>query len=132
LSKGPWKTRFIGWALDARDREQLLARFPPVYPDVVADHVTLASGVSTDTPIPAERSGLVVGRADDGEGVEALVVEIGGTTDRPDGGTYHLTWSIDRARGREAKHSNDVIARCGWAPFDEPLPIRLEPRRYPS
>ena len=127
-----WKTRFIGWALDRRDREALLARFPPVYPDVVADHVTLASGVSADTPIPAEREGRVVGRADDGEGVEALVVEIGGTTDRPDGSTYHLTWSIDKARGREAKHSNDVIASRGWEPLDEPISIRLEPQRYPS
>ena len=127
-----WKTRFIGWMLDARDREQLLGRFPPAYPDVVADHVTLASGVSTDTPVPAEREGRVVGRADDGEGVEALVVEIGGTTDRPDGSTYHLTWSIDRARGREAKHSNDVIARRGWEALPEPVPVRLEPTRRPS
>ena len=127
-----WRTRFIGWALDPRDRGDLLARFPPVYPDVVADHVTLASGVSADTPVPAEREGRVVGRTDDGAGVEALVVEIGGTTDRPDGSTYHLTWSIDRARGREAKHSNDVIAAQGWAPLPDPIPVRLEPKRHPS
>ena len=126
-----WRTRFIGWELDERDRAALLARFPPVYPDVVADHVTLASGASADTPIPAEREGIVVGRADDGAGVEALVVEISGTTERPDGGTYHLTWSIDRARGREMKHSNDVIRERGWTEVER-IPIRLEPKRFPS
>ena len=127
-----WRTRFIGWELDQRDRARLLEQFPPVYPDVVADHVTLASGVSAATPVPAEHEGAVVGRADDGAGVEALVVEIGGTTDRPDGGAYHLTWSIDRARGREMKHSNDVIRERGWTPLSRPIPIRLEPKRFPS
>ena len=31
----------IGWKLDKGEREQLLARFPPRYPEAVADHVTL-------------------------------------------------------------------------------------------
>ena len=127
-----WRTRFIGWKLDDRDRATLLQQFPPVYPDVVADHVTLASGVSADAAVPEAREARVVGRADDAAGVEALVVEIEGTTDRPDGSTYHLTWSIDRARGREMRHSNDVIRERGWTALPAPIPIRLEPQRFPS
>lgn len=61
--------------------------------------------------------------------MEALVVSLGGTTDRPDGSTYHITWSL--ADGRKAKESNDVIARLGWTPIDLPMPVELIPRRWP-
>lgn len=105
-------------------------RFPPRWPDVVADHVTLRSGTDGDTPLPAEQQGEIVGRADDGSGVEAMVVRIGGTTDRPDGGTYHITWSLDSARGRQAKESNDVIARLGWERLDAPISIKLVPSYF--
>src|SRR3546814_9902597 len=50
---------------------------------------------------------------DDGEGLQALIVSIDGSTDRPDGSTYHITWSLDRSRGRKAVQSNDVIAERG-------------------
>ena len=38
----------------------------------------------------------MVGVDDDGAGVQALVVEIGGAARRPDGSTYHITWSSRR------------------------------------
>jgi hypothetical protein len=121
---------YTGWALDTEDRKRLLEAFPPAYPDVVADHVTFGHPALPDAILPTAREGRVVGRVDDGEGVQALVVEIEGTTDRPDGSTYHLTWSLDRARGREGRDSNDVLARLGWTPLPEPIPIRLEPRLF--
>jgi hypothetical protein len=74
--------------------------------------------------------GEIVGRADDGKGVEAMVVSIADTTARPDGSTYHITWSL--AHGREAVESNDVIATCGWTPLDLPMPVRLRPARWKS
>ena len=119
-----------GWKLDADDRSRLIERFRPLFPDVVADHVTLRTGTSASTPLPRETNGDVVGEIDDGAGVQALVVRIGGTTDRSDGSTYHITWSLDRARGRRPVESNDVIARLGWRPLEEPMPIRLHPARF--
>lgn len=116
-----------GWMLDLEDQQRLLDRFAPRFPDVIANHVTLDAGASASTPLPTETTGEVVGEIDDGAGVQALVVRIGGTTDRPDGSTYHSTWSIDRARNRHAIESNDVIARLGWRPLDEPIAIRLVP-----
>ena len=107
----------------------LLARFAPTFHDVIADHVTLDGDAGPDDPLPVETTGTVVGEASDGVGVQALVVAIGGTTDRPDGSTYHLTWSIDRAAGRGAIESNDVIRERGWRTLDEPIAIRLEPAR---
>jgi hypothetical protein len=57
-----------------------------------------------------------------------MVVRIGGTTDRPDGSTYHITWSL--RPGRQAKESNDVIARHGWREVHPPVPVTLAPHTY--
>lgn len=118
----------IGWKLDRSERGELLERFPAVYAEVVADHVTLAARAASDAPLPDETAGEIVGRADDGAGVEAMVVTISGTTDRPGGGTYHVTWSL--APGRTAKESNDVLAHRGWERFDHPIALTLVPARF--
>ena len=118
----------IGWKLTRNQRLELLQQFPPRYSEVVADHVTLLSRLPSDASLPREEHGEVIGRADDGTGVEALVVRIGGTSDRPDGSTYHITWSLEP--GRRAKESNDVIRDHGFEPIDLPLPIRIEPARF--
>jgi nudix-type nucleoside diphosphatase (YffH/AdpP family) len=121
-------TRFhTGWLLDAGEREALLRRFPPRYARVVAHHVTLKFGDQAARP-PADTVAEVVGVADDGLGVEALVVRIGGTTARPDGSVYHVTWSLEP--GHEARESNDVIARHGFAALPSPVPIRLRPKPF--
>jgi hypothetical protein len=118
----------IGWKLDRAQRTQLLEALPATYANVVADHVTLAARAAPDAPLPQETAGEILGRADDGDGVEAMVVAISGTTDRPGGGTYHLTWSLEA--GRVAKESNDVIAQHGWEPFELPIAVTLIPARF--
>lgn len=118
----------IGWKLERAQRDELIASFPAVYEKVVADHVTLAVRASQTAQLPDETAGEIVGRADDGDGVEAMVVAISGSIDRPDGGTYHITWSL--AAGRTAKESNDVIARHGWERFAHPIAIELVPARF--
>ncbi|MDB5446574.1 MAG: hypothetical protein JWQ97_1891 [Phenylobacterium sp.] len=121
------KSFYTGWLLHPEDREALLQRLPPRYPEVVAHHVTLKFGDRDATP-PTETQAEVVGEADDGRGVQALVVRIAGSTDRPDGSTYHITWSL--APGRQAKESNQVIARRGFTRLPQPIPIRLQPRPF--
>src|SRR3546814_11792178 len=74
-----------GWKLDRNVRAQLLERFPPTWPDVIADHVTLQAGASANEPLPAQEAAEIVGKVDDGEGLQALIVSIDGSTDRPDG-----------------------------------------------
>jgi hypothetical protein len=118
-----------GWKLDQDQRKELLQQFPARYRNVIADHVTLKTQVADSAPVPEAVVGEIVGRADDGEGVEAMVVSIDGGTDRPDGSTWHITWSL--ADGREAKESNAVIAEKGWEPFDLPMPVQLAPARWP-
>ena len=115
----------VGWLLPAEERESLLALVPPRYPRVVAHHVTLRPGVRKDHPLPPETVGRVVGLSDDGRGVQALVVEIGGTTHRPGGSSFHITWSL--GPGRRPVESNDAIRELGWTPLVPPRPIRLHP-----
>ena len=117
-----------GWKLPGDERERLLQRFPPQYANVIADHVTLRVGATPETPLPRKASAQVVGRTDDGDSLEALVVELDGTTDRPDGSTYHITWSL--GPGRKARESNDVLRDRGWEPLSAPMPIDLEPARF--
>ena len=117
-----------GWKLPQVERELLLRRFPPKYESVVADHVTLRVGATPATPLPNKPQAQVVGRADDGSSLECLVVELDGTTNRPDGSTYHITWSI--GSHRKARESNDVLRERGWSHIDAPIPVELEPARF--
>ena len=118
----------IGWKLAADARDALLQAFPPAYRLTVADHITLRSKVGGKTDPPPDADGEVVGVADDGQGVQALVVRIDGTTDRPGGGTYHITWSLEP--GRAARESNEVIASLGWSPVAPPQPVKLRGARF--
>jgi hypothetical protein len=117
-----------GWKLPRGEREQLLERFPPKYENVIADHVTLRVGATADKPLPRKPEAQIVGRADDGISLECLVVELDGTTDRPDGSTYHITWSL--GPGRRAIESNDVLRDLGWKNISAPIQIDLEPARF--
>jgi hypothetical protein len=119
----------LGWKLDREQRKELLQQFPPRYGNPDADHVTLRTEASEEADLPEEVLGEIVGRADDGRGGEAMAVAIGGTTERPGGGTYHITWSL--GPGRKAQESNLVLAAGGWVPFDLPMPVKLIPSRWP-
>lgn len=118
----------IGWKLPSADRERLLDRFPAKYQNVVADHVTLRTGADSRTPLPPQVSARIVGRADDGRSLECLVAELDGTTGRPDGSTYHITWSLGPRR--KARESNDVLKDLGWEPLDDPIAIQLTPALF--
>ena len=118
----------LGWKLESEGRDALLARFPPVYEELVADHVTWGPAAEAPAMPQADRA-VVIGRADDGRGVEALVVEVGGKSRRWDGGTFHVTWSL--GPGREAKESNDVIAAQGWSPLESRPELAMTAAEWP-
>jgi hypothetical protein len=116
----------LGWKLPFDERERLLEQFRPKYDNVIADHVTLRVGGTSPPSKP--KVAQIVGRADDGKSLECLVVELDGTTDRPDGSTYHITWSLGPER--KAVESNDVLREQGWEPTAAPVEIELEPARF--
>lgn len=112
----------IGWTLTRECRDTLLEQLPPAYARVVADHVTLS--IVGDTSPPPVETATIVGRADDGAGVEAMVVAVNGSTARPDGKVWHVTWSL--AADRTPRESNDIIADFGWTSIAE-CTLVLEP-----
>jgi hypothetical protein len=116
----------IGWTLDEKERADLLKQYPPRFDKIVAHHVTLATDAGQRDLPPGVRA-AIVGRTDDDRGVEAMVVTIDGETDRPDGSTFHITWSL--GEGRRARESNDVLKERGWTKFDHPVDITLTPAR---
>lgn len=118
----------IVYALDAASRQAILARFPPKYPDISADHITWAAHVDCNSPLPSTPDRITVtGYVDDGQGVEVLVVAVNGSRQRPsDGGTFHITLSVDKARGRRPVESNDVI-REQKIQETEPLSLNATP-----
>lgn len=111
------KQGYLAYELSDSDREKLLDLFPPKFPDVIAHHVTLAFGV----PEPEEGAVgsrvliKVIGHTED-ESLEALVVEVDGKAQRPDGKTFHITWSLDRSKGRKPVQSNQLILNAGYSP----------------
>ena len=125
----PKPVTVTGWKLPETERDLLLRRFPPKYEKVVADHVTLRAGASDESPLPrSPDQSEVIGRADDGDGLECLVVQIDGSIERPDGSTYHITWSLGpRRRPRE---SNDVLRDQGFQLLEAAIPLTLLPARF--
>ena len=113
---------YSGWLLGEQSKTELLKRFVPRFPDVIAHHVTLNR--LRDIPDEVDTA-KVVGYATDNVGLETLVVEINGTMVRPDGAFYHITWSIDRSAGYKPVDSKKIIFQEGIEPCD-PIPISLE------
>lgn len=106
---------YIAFELDEQSRNILLKTFPPKYPEAIGQHITYQFGVPEGTNLPSELKDVkVIGYADDGTSLEALVVSINDSTQRPDGGTYHITWSLDREQGRKPVHSNNLIKEQGY------------------
>jgi hypothetical protein len=119
---------YVGWRLSDAERQRLLKLFPPQFERVVAHHVTLKFGVTSDHELPHAHTGIVVAQVVDPDGVQALVLRIDGTTRRPSGGTYHVTWSL--AEGRKPVESNYVIDRMEWQKV-HPEIVQLVPEFFP-
>ena len=91
-----------------RDRIRLLLAFPPIYPVVKADHGTLSFGVGRDFHLPPPLRITLTGHIDDGAGLEVFSVPVDGESQRPDGGMFHITWSLNP--DRSSQESNEVLA----------------------
>jgi hypothetical protein len=93
----------------------------PVHDKVDLHHVT--HEYPSQAAAPEINHARVIGHAAD-EGVQALLVEVDGSTQRPDGGKYHITYSL--APGRKPRESNDLLAYAKIEPLNPPIPIQTE------
>jgi len=118
---------FSGFRLSSESKNKLKKIFPPKYSSFIGDHITFEypSNIVPYTPKVVQ----VVGYADDKSGLEALVVKIDGSIYRPDHKTYHITWSLDRKKGKKPVMSNYLITKFGWKPT-ELINIYVEPELF--
>jgi len=88
-------TQYTAFLISEKTRGFLTARFPPLYPDIEADHITHEFGIADFGSLFHPKSVRLTSIADDLNGIQAFIAEVDGTKQRPDGDTYHLTWSLD-------------------------------------
>lgn len=98
---------YLSFKLTDAERVRLLDQFPPAYPRVLADHVTIALQQPDTLPVADEIA--LLGMADNGRGGQAFVVSVDGTRQRDDGQPWHLTWSVDPAQGVKPWMSGNMV-----------------------
>ena len=102
---------YTAYVLSQDTRNTLLSKFPPKYPKFIGSHITYQFGVKEgEAELPPEATIKVIGYVDSEDGLEALVVSINGTTTRPDGKMFHITWSLD-PKVYKPVHSNDLLTK---------------------
>jgi|AntRauTorcE11897_2_1112592.scaffolds.fasta_scaffold00078_47 hypothetical protein len=119
---------YNGYELEQGSREKLRTLFPPKYPQFLGHHITEKFGVKSDNVPPQPNTVKVVGYIDNGKDVEGFLVEIDGTTDRPDGSKYHITWSIDRGKGAKPFHMKNHINDA--TPLKRPVEIDVDAKFF--
>lgn len=100
---------YTGYELTSDSRNMLLSKFPPKNPTVLGHHITEQFGVPSDHPPPSEPSEVLVIGYIEVEGLQGLLVSVDGRVHRPTGGKYHVTWSIDKEKGRKPVDTNKFV-----------------------
>lgn len=101
---------YSGYKITEKDRAALAALFPPKFPDFLGHHVTWEFGVDPQVAdLPPRVGKLTVVKYVCDDSLECLVVSIDNSELRPDGRVLHLTWSLDRSKGRKPVDSNKLL-----------------------
>lgn len=102
---------YEAFVVDGHSRDALALKYPPKFPQFIGHHITHNFGVRRN---PTANYGAVipvrvVGYVCNDDGLETFLIEVNGTTTRLDGVPYHLTWSLDRARGFRPVDSKHLV-----------------------
>lgn len=105
---------YTAWVLDDNQRDFLLKAFPPIFPDVMAHHITYEFPVKKTHVIPDglfdySEVTILDMLIDDVRKVQCLIVSVDHRYVNQEGTLLHITWSIDRSAGAKPVHSNDCI-----------------------
>ena len=100
---------YTAYKLTDETIDLLKSYFNIIYADFIGHHITVKFGVSSNEPLPTFTDDIfVIGEACH-DNVQALAVSIDGNMYREDGRIYHITWSIDRSKGKKPVDSNKII-----------------------
>ncbi|ABP64191.1 hypothetical protein Saro_3949 (plasmid) [Novosphingobium aromaticivorans DSM 12444] len=118
----------MGWVISDDDLQTLKKKYPPTYAFLAVPHCTLELGSSRQSRLPPPRKGVVFGKIDNLDGVEALLLSIDGETVRPDGAVLHITWSL--GPGRRPRDSHEAIRTTAPLLSESPIEVHLIPSRF--
>jgi len=117
---------YTAYVLTDDSRDALLGKYPPKYSKVIGHHVTVDFGVPAGTTAPENADVVVHGIKDSGDGLEALVVSVNGSRERPNGGFYHITWSLEPDK-YSPKDSNALMSNGKRYTIALPIPLETVP-----
>lgn len=112
--------------VDQSSRDMVVRLYPPKFPELIGHHVShqFVRDANVDREIaPSPTTVSIIGYACN-DGLEAFAVAVDGNTLRPDGKTYHLTWSLDRSKGYKPVDSNELVLKGRIQPISPPIPLR--------
>ena len=118
-------TNYTAYSLSAMDVVTVRDKFEQKFSKAYYDHITYCLGKPENmNDFMLGTSFKVVGYACN-DRIEALVVEVNGSTVRPDGKTFHITLSYDDSVA-SPKDSN-ILLQNGWEPVEhfelQPYPV---------
>ncbi len=113
------------WMVDQYSKTQILNIFGQKHPDLIGHHITYMFGKQAVLPNTAIIN--LIGHCIT-ETIECFIAEIDGSVVRPDGGIYHLTWSLDKAKGAKPVDSNRAIETNGFKHLTNPISIKATPK----
>lgn len=111
---------YIALNLTHGSRELLIKKWKPLNDLVIAHHVTYQFPAKKTDKLPKVKDVKVVGYAST-DGLECMIVSVDGTTKRNDGGTYHVTLSLESGKYKPFD-SNELIRKKGWIKT-KPIPL---------
>jgi hypothetical protein len=112
---------YSSYIITSNSRATLKKEIPFLHSRPVGHHITYKYPDFSNPP--PTKSVKVIGVAQDDQ-AQALIVEIDGSTERPDKGTFHITWSLKHV---PPVYSNTLIRESGWKPLEEPIEIQVVP-----
>jgi hypothetical protein len=113
-----------------QNSKELLNLIPPRFPKIIAHHITYQFPAKPNQMPPAVDNtvDIVAEYWDDDVGIQALEVVVNGNSIRPDGKRFHITWSLDPAKGAKPVMSNVLLQNpaANKRLIQPPIPVQVQ------
>lgn len=121
--------------LDEMQRQKILAAVPVIYPKTICDHITLGR-MSEATARKlyfnySPKTIEIIGVAEDGNGIQTLVVQVNGTVIRPyDKEIFHITHSLNPEKDVPAEFDTLSLPGEEMPKFYKPVTSKIFLRAF--
>ena len=121
---------YSAYELTEESRAELLNSHTPSFSKVICHHITYQFPVkSKDDLPPTPKTVKIIGyNVSRTIGVECFVVEIDGERKREDGSFFHITISVDEAKGARPVQSNELLRKSGFNRMFNPIVLKVIPK----